>query len=435
MFPHVFKKIVTFLIIISLSIGSTFADDSPMMVAALTKQSPSQSALKDPSQPTQGSLWIRLRGKFTIRYSESGSRVQQHIHKFTRGNWLSNKLKTNAAPYLHLVLEEVEKKGMPTELALLPLVESEYEPKAVQPRTGAAGLWQIMAETGEWFGLKQEGGYDGRKDIHASTKAALSHLAYLHKTFKGDWLLALAAYNCGEGKVKRAIQKNKSAGQPTDYWSLSSLPQETKQYVPKLLALVSIVKQPSKYGFTLPPIADQPYLARVKVEPGLDLRLAAKMADMNLNDLIRHNAGLQKPIVPNKGPFYLLVPIAKASRFQQKLANSDEKKSQPFRYRVQRGDSLSNIASNYQTTIEEIQKANQLNSVVVHPGQSLVIPGRYQPTTEEKSESVIHIVQRGDSLWTISQLYQIPVSSIVKRNGLAASSILQPGQKIIIDES
>jgi membrane-bound lytic murein transglycosylase D len=432
---HRLKKYLCFLIIILIGIQPGIADESSITLAALTKTT-SSTTNKDVSQNAGSSIWTRLRGRFSIQYSESGSRVQSYIHKFTRGNWLHSELKVKAAPYLHFVMEEVEKRGMPSELALLPLIESSYEPNSLQSRTGAAGLWQIMPATGEWFGLKRDGNFDGRQDIHASTKAALNHLSYLHKKFNRDWLLTLAAYNCGEGRVLKAIKKNKAAGLSTDYWSLP-LPQETKDYVPKLLAVVSVIKHPDKYGFTLPPLANQPYLARVPVEGGLDLQLAAKLADISLAELRRHNAGLQKPVVPTHGPYFLLVPIAKAHRFEQQLASSNNTKTQQaFRYRVQSGDSLSVIAGNFQTSIAAIQKANELNSVVVHPGQTLLIPGRYQPASkEESSKAITHIVKKGDSLWTISQLYQTPVPTIVKRNNLASSASLRPGQKIFVDKS
>ena len=212
-----------------------------------------------------------------------------------------------ASSYLFLVMEELDKRKMPMELALLPMIESSYDPHAYSPAQ-AAGLWQFVPTTGREFNLRQTNWYDGRRDITASTKAAINYLNRLHDMFNGDWLLALAAYNAGEGTVSRAIERNQKLGLPTDYWNLP-LPQETRDYVPKLLALSQVVSTPEAYGVNLTPIANEPYFEAVAINDRLDLTRVAAFANIDEDELIQLNPAFKKRMTVD-GPKQLLVPTA-----------------------------------------------------------------------------------------------------------------------------
>ena len=431
MFFKFLKKTSSLLIMISLGTSPGYSNDS-LHVAKLSLPS---SLFRDSNShldlTQEKNIWTRVQKRFAISYKESEPRIQQQIQKVIKNHSFKEEIRIKAAPYFHIVVEEVEKRGLPSELALIPFVESSYNPSAVQPKTGAAGLWQIMSETGKWFGLQKEVGYDGRHDIHDSTRAALSHLSYLYKKFGHDWLLAIAAYNCGEGTVLKAIKKNKKMGHKTDFWSLS-LPQETKLYVPKILALCAIVKHPDKYKYALPLLPNEAYLVKMTVSPGLDLHQLAQLAGLSPSDFAKYNAGYKKQIIPQQGPYHVLVPISRAKHVKQTLAKI--KPSKPSRtYLVQSGDSLSKIASLYHIPIRALIDANQLGSTsVIRPGQSLKIPINSTLTAQlATSTPITHIVKKGDSLWQISQDYDISIGNIQKLNNLK-SAALHPGQKLII---
>lgn len=265
------------------------------------------------------SLWERMRHQAFISPTAPPPRVQKHIKRFASKTYIHGFV-NSASPYLFFILEEVEKNGMPCEIALLPMIESTFNPYVVSPK-GAAGLWQLMPSLGRLYGLKQNGWYDGRKDIYESTKAALTHLNYLHQRFQGNWLLTLAAYNAGETKVRRAIAKNKSLKKPTDFWSLS-LPQETLDFVPKILALATLIKNPVKYGVNLPSIPNQPVFARIHTGKAIHLTHAAKIANIPEGQLKKLNPGLHKKSMHPSGPYHLVVPIAHAIRISKHYAQA-----------------------------------------------------------------------------------------------------------------
>lgn len=202
-------------------------------------------------------IWDRIRLNYGIHGAKEKYQVQQHIKKYITQEKILYKHSTNAKPYLYHIVEQLEQRGMPSELALLPMIESAFQPKATSPK-GAAGLWQFMPATGRQYGLKKRRGYDERRDLVASTRAALDYLEFLHEEFDHDWMLALAAYNSGEGTVHKAIKKNQRAGKGTTFWSLS-LPKETQNYVPKLLALAEVIKNADEHDISLPVIKNMPY--------------------------------------------------------------------------------------------------------------------------------------------------------------------------------
>lgn len=354
----------------------------------------------------QNEIWSRVRSRLHIASPTSAPLYQRHVKQYARSQSYINKLANNATPYLYYILEEVEKRGMPSEIALLPMIESDFNPYTLSHK-GALGLWQIMPALGRLYGLKQNAIYDGRRDIYESTKVALDHLEYLHKKFGGNWLLALAAYNSGESRVLNAIKKNKAAKKPTDFWSLS-LPQETKNYVPKLLALASIVKAPKQHGVVLPSIPNQPVFTRIDTAKPIEIARAAKMANVSESQLRKLNPGFKKTANPT-GPFKLVVPIQGVKNIKEVAA-----KTEPAKETIKPVKAVKAVKTD--VTIKTSPKASKDVKVT-------------KTTTQQK----IHVVKKGESLPKIAEKHKIKISTLLAKNNLkSAGSIIQPGQKLII---
>jgi membrane-bound lytic murein transglycosylase D len=351
-----------------------------------------------------------------------------------------------AEPYLHHIVEEIERRGLPMELALLPIVESAFQPFAYSPGR-AAGIWQFIPSTGRHFGLEQTWWYDGRRDVIASTDAALTYLERLHAQF-GDWELALAAYNAGQGTVRGAITRNTRAGKPTDYWNLP-LPNETRGYVPRLMALRTLIEHPEKHGQTLRALANEPYLTVVETGGQLDLALAATLAELPIEEIYRLNPGFNRWATDPNGPHRLVLPIDRADQFSAGLAQlPEEKRVRWHRHQVASGQTLSHIARDYRTTVAVIQQANGLRDHRIRVGSHLVVPvareaaGHYslsQPQRQQQLQAVqrdgqrhLHQVQRGDTLWDLARNYNVSVNQITRWNGMAPNDLLRPGQQLVI---
>ena len=352
----------------------------------------------------------------------------------SRGSSLTRQL-ARGEPFLYHILQEVKKRGLPTEIALLPCVESGYRPHAYS-RHGAAGLWQFMPATGRYFGLKQDWWYDARRDPVASTDAALDYLEKLHDRFGGDWLLAMAAYNAGGGTVARAMEANRKKGKATDFWSLK-LPAETRQYVPRILALARIVAEPERYGVALPEIADRPRFAKVEIGDQLDLKVAARLAGMPVDELYRLNAHFNRWATHPEGPHYLLLPIDKVDPFLAGLASlPDEERLRWTRYRIRRGDTLSGIARKHGVSVAALMQANRLSNHRIRAGADLIIPLSSSPTlafdaSPAARHQVKYRVRKGDSLYRIARRFGVKVQDLKKWNRLA-SNRLQPGQTLTV---
>lgn len=273
------------------------------------------------TSPLHSGLWVRMCQQFKINYPKTDPRIQKHIQHIIRSpNYLKD-LKSNGEPYLYHIVEALEKRGLPIEMALLPMIESKFDPHTTS-RAGAEGLWQIMPTTGKVLGLKQDSWFQGTRDLDASTTGALNHLYYLGELFQGDWLLVLAAYNSGENRVLRAIKKNQAAKKSTRFWDLE-LPKETKEYVPKFLALISIIKDPKKYNIALPLIPNKPYFTHIKLNRSIKLSDAADLVGVNEKELKRLNAGLRKATTHPNGPFKVLVPYTEANNFEELMENNN----------------------------------------------------------------------------------------------------------------
>jgi len=315
-----------------------------------------------------------------------------------------------ATPYLHHIVEEAERRDMPTDVALLPIVESAYRAEA-RSLGHAAGIWQLIPSTGRHFGLKQSAWYDGRRDVLASTDAALDYLEALHGRFDGDWLNAFAAYNCGEGIVERAIARNRRAGRGTDFWSLA-LPAETRGFVPKLIAVSKIVADPASHKLSLRPIPDKPYLAEVEVGRQIRLAEAAKLAGVSVEELRRLNPGLIQSITAPSGPHRLAVPVDRAAAFRRRLAGYSRGPQNP-----------ANMPPWARRAVSLGQRVDDRRLAVMS------VPGWFGGTT--------HRIRIGDTLWDISQTYRVPLAALCEANGLGAKTAgiktrLRPGQDLLI---
>lgn len=394
-------------------------------------------------------MWDRIRAGMTLEREVNQSAVQRKLKWYSEHQAYLDRVADRATPYIYHIVEELAARNMPLELALLPVVESAYQPLAYS-RSHAAGIWQFIPATGERYGLKQNWWYDGRRDITAATDAALGYLQFLHDEFNGNWQHAVAAYNCGENNVRRAIARNRAAGLPTDFWHLA-LPAETRGYVPALLAIAELVAEPERYGVTLKPIANEPYFARVAIGGQIDLNKAAQLAGVDADEMKRLNPGFKRWATDPDGPHSLLVPIERAEEFRLSVSQLPPGQRLTWRqHRIRRGETLSQIARRYGTTVAVLQRSNQIRGHLIREGQHLLIPlpgGKGQiPAGEaerladkrkrvEAGEQTTHVVSRGDTLWTIARRYGSNVAALTATNNLKHNAVLQPGQKLQLPEN
>ncbi len=389
-------------------------------------------------------LWVRISDDMQLETPDN-ARIRQQREWLLRNDKHLATIASRAEPYLYLMVEEIERRELPMELITVPMIESMFDPHA-QSRSNAVGLWQFVPATGKNFGLRHDNWYDGRRDVLASTNAALDYLEYLNRFFDGDWLQTLAAYNAGEGRVRNAIQRNQRAGKPTDYWSLD-LPRETRMYVPKILAMADMISNADKYNVTLPVLANEPKLRVVETGSQLDLNVAAQLAGLRTSELKEVNPALSRGVMSPRGPYRLLVPIEYADTLE--LALTDLPKRERIRtrsYQVTSGDTLSRIAQNHGVSVSELKLANNLRSNSLRRGQQLVIPTHGQVSSKASTASkpqqlasrgrqkakVSYKVRSGDNLWSISQAHGVSHAELAKWNGLNAKSALKPGMKLVV---
>ena len=397
-------------------------------------------------EPETHSIWDRIRAGFRIPDVEH-KRIDQGIAWYARHPDYLNRVAQRAEPFLHLIVEEIEAKGLPTELALLPVVESAFQVFAYS-HGRAAGIWQFIPSTGRLFKLKQNWWYDGRRDVYASTRAAMQFFGRLDQRFKGDWLHSLAAYNSGDGTVLRAIRRNHKRGRATDYWSLD-LPTETEGYVPKLLALKAIIANPAAYGIDLLEISDRAKVTPVDVGGQIDLALAAELAELPIADLYQLNPGFNRWATDPNGPHRLLLPLENAELFTQALAEvPPEARVTWDRYQIKAGETLSQIAEKTGTTIKHLKNINNIRGTTIRAGKHLIVPKaaknpaayRYSQkqrqqrhlSTKRAGTKHVHTVQAGDTLWDLSRRYAVSPRHLASWNGLAVRDPIRPGQKLTL---
>ncbi|MCW8845269.1 MAG: LysM peptidoglycan-binding domain-containing protein, partial [Gammaproteobacteria bacterium] len=391
-------------------------------------------------------LWVRMRAGFGLE-PDNRKAVQQQLDWYVNHPAYLTRVFTRAQRYLPYIVAEAESRGMPLEVALLPVVESAFDPFAYS-HGRAAGLWQIIPGTGKRFGLKQNWWYDGRRDPVAATRAALDYLEYLHGILGQDWLLAVAAYNSGEGNVMRAQKANIQRARDTDFWSLS-LPRETEAYVPKLLAIRAVVADPESLGLTLPPMVDTPYFEAVETGTQIDLALAADLAGVDIDELYSLNAGFNRWATDPDGPHRLMVPVDAAPVLSQALAELPARERvQWVRYKVKNGDVLGNIATRNGTTVEVLREVNDLKGSMIRAGSYLMIPtatrslDNYSKSADARLSRTLaqprgvskteHMVKSGESFWSIGRKYGVSTRDLAKWNGMAPGDTLGAGRTLVV---
>ncbi|MDD5277411.1 MAG: LysM peptidoglycan-binding domain-containing protein [Methylovulum sp.] len=430
-------------------------------------------------------VWDRLLSLYSLPEFDN-ARIDRAIDWYLQHPASLAIIQQRAEPYLHHILDEVEAKNIPGELALLPVVESAFVADAYST-ADASGLWQFVPATGEEYGLQQNDWYDGRRDVYASTKAATTYLKELSETFDGDWLLALASYNCGKGRVRKSIERNEYRNLPTDYWSLD-LPEETLGYVPKLLAVAKIFANAEEYNIHLQHIPNKPYFEVVHIKAPLDLHKAARLANTPYDKFVKLNPGFNRACTAPEGPHRLLIPVAQAQSFKRnlaqlpydewadytqyyrtnKVAQNRRKEEKPVQvdqeeapttvisqYKVRPGETLSTIASRTHTTISSLRSANHLASNKVLSGVSLKIPtGNKAKLFADEKKSIIsanlisskasknkaannqvYAIKKGDTFWNISQRFSVNPKDIAQWNNITLKTALVPGRKLVIKSS
>jgi len=405
------------------------------------------AGIEMPSSPARpDDVLSRLRAGFELTY-EDNHRTAAELKWFAKHPDYLNRVFTRAQRYLPYILAELERRDMPLELALLPIVESAYDPFAYS-HGRAAGLWQMIPGTARRFGIKQNWWYDGRRDVVDSTRAALDYLEYLEELNDGNWLNAIASYNSGEGNVLRAARKNRKAGKPIDFWYLR-LPKETSMYVPKLLALVEIVADPGKYNLTLPEVPNEQQFVVADINTQLDLALAAELAGVNVDTIYQYNPGYNRWSTDPAGPHRLVMPIDVADRFTAALEQVPERERVRWqRHKVRSGEAISQIAERYNTTVSALRAANNLRGNTIRAGHHLMIPVATKPLSaysqsadarlaktqnrKRAGNKLEHVVRSGESFWTISRHYGVTHRALAKWNGMAPGDTLSVGKKLVL---
>jgi membrane-bound lytic murein transglycosylase D len=414
--------------------------ETPAPETAVADIAAAETSLEAEPEPTD--LWHRIRGGYNLSPEEMHKTVEKQLQWYVRNPRYLATVFERAEPFIFYVTDELDSAGLPLELALLPIVESTYDPLAYS-HSHAVGLWQFIPSTARSFGLQRDRWYDGRRDVIYSTQAAVKYLSYLHRRFDQDWLLALAAYNSGEGNVRKSMARNRKKGKPTDFWSIK-LPRETRNYVPQLLALATLIANPKEYGIELPTIADAPYFEVVKIKSQIDLNKVVDISGLKGADFTRLNPAYRRSITPPKGVHNILLPVGTAQPLRDLLANTDPKTWVPHtEYAVTSGDTLSEIAQRFRIPTSWLKRRNSLTSDRLRVGQVLFIPhsgdsetgilaGKGSATgTTQKSN---YQVQRGDTLSGIAQRYKTSTGALRQANGLT-TDVLQIGQTLVVEHA
>ncbi|WP_411705388.1 murein transglycosylase D [Edaphovirga cremea] len=405
--------------------------------------------LTDKNGLAQQDLWNFISDELKMEVPDN-PRIREQKRKYLQHKSYLHDVTLRAEPYMYWIVEQIKKRNMPMELVLLPIVESAFDPKATSS-ANAAGLWQIVPSTGRNYGLKQNQWYDGRRDVVASTTAALDMMQRLNRMFDGDWLLTIAAYNSGEGRVMQAVKANKAKGKPVNFWALA-LPRETSIYVPKMLALSDILKHSQKYGVSLPKTNENRALARIEVGQQMQLTQAAEMAGLPLNKLKAYNTGYKKGVTAPNGPHYIMLPKSHADQFKDSLADGDIAAVQDTRvasntsagsattqYKVRSGNTLSVIANRMNVKTSDLQRWNNLRtSSVLKVGQTLKVAsnlkmGEPVATKTADNNSITYQVRKGDSLSSIAKRHGVNISDVMRWNAVInKANSLQPGDKLTL---
>ncbi len=444
----------------SLSSYFDYGEDIP---AQSPSQSQNSSAVANPApreyQPKNVNytnehyydLWDRIRAGYDLPAINSKYVAEYERWYSSRPQYIERLIK-RATPYLYYIATQVEQRNMPMEIALLPAIESAFKPHALSSAK-AVGLWQFIPATGRHYGLKQNWWYDGRKDIYSSTNAALDYLEKLSSDFDGDWLLALASYNAGEGTVSRAIEANKRSGKSTHYTKLK-LRSETVRYVPKLIAFSNIIKDPEKYGLKIARVPNEPYFDVIQLNSQIELAVVTDAANIPIKELQLLNPGFKRWATDPAGPHRLLVAASTAEMVADAISGIPQHKRVRWaHYKVRKGDTLSGIALSHGITVASLKKTNKLKNSRISINQDLLIPqsrssrntktaGKsstvsaskttYASSPSSKQAPKIISVRKGDTLWSLSKRYKVTLNELLKWNKINTNDLLFHGQKLKI---
>ena len=402
-------------------------------------EGPQASHAVDLARPADD-LWERIRVGFAMADLD-GPRVRERERWYASQPDYLKRMVERSKLYLYYIIEEVEKRGMPSEIALLPMVESAFNPMAYS-RSHASGLWQFIPSTGKKHQLSQNWWADARRDVIASTDAALDYLQALYE-LHGDWHLALASYNFGENGVARAIRRNEARGLPTDYQSLK-MPLETRGYVPKLQALKNLISNPQAFGVSLEPIPNEPYFAALPAGKDIDVRVAAKLAEMSVEELIALNPALNRPVISGPHTQTLVLPADRVDAFQRNLDAYDQPLTSWEPYTMKKGDSLDRLAAKHGIALAKLKLANSITSRTrIGPGSQLLLPIKGSDAAAEPLPAVfrqpvqparrggglLHIVRKGETLYGISRRYHVSTDNLRRWNHIG---VLTTGQRLVI---
>ena len=376
-----------------------------------------------------GDLWVRIRNGFAMRDLDSPLVAKHEQWYASRPDYMA-RMTDRARRYLYYITSEVERRGMPSEIALLPMIESAFNPGAYSTAR-ASGIWQFIPSTGKNFGMEQNWWYDGRRDIVSATNGALDYLQKLHDMF-GDWELALAAYNWGEGAVQRAQARNRKRGLPVNYTSLK-MPDETRNYVPKLLAVKNIVANPASFGLVLESIHDEPYFAAVSTAKHIDVRLAAKLADISMEEFNALNPAHNRPVILQDNSDLILLPVGAVETFRTNLEGYDKPLVSWQSYQPKKGERLDKLAPRFGLSVEKLKSVNSLSGrAKVSTGQTLLVPisgGESEADGEfevfnlhlapvyDGGRTIKHTARKGDTIASVARRYHVSIAKLKQWNG------------------
>ncbi|WP_395344205.1 LysM peptidoglycan-binding domain-containing protein [Ningiella sp. W23] len=395
----------------------------------------------------EANLWKYIAKNVSLEVPTGEPRLEAQKRWYLRHPDYMKRVSKRATPFLYYIVKELEANDIPLDIALLPIVESAFDPFAYSSGR-AAGMWQFIPGTGKRFGMPQNWWYDGRRDVVASTQGAIAYLKYLHNMFDGNWMHALAAYNSGEGRVQRAIRKNKRAGKATDFWSLD-LPKETRAYVPKLLALSDMLKNAENYNFKWPVIDNVEVIQVVNVGSQIDLAKAAQMANLTLPELQALNPGFNQWATNPQGPHRLVLPLDRAESFGLALNNTPENERLNWeRHKIRSGESIGKIAKQYNTNVDVIRRINNIKGNTIYAGDHLLVPvalseldayalnaaqNLYHTSSNRSQQAKFtHTVQSGDTLWDIAGLHKVSVNDLARWNRMSTRDTLKLGKKLTV---
>lgn len=437
-------------------VGTTPPDASSGTYPPATTTAPvslGDQSLQVPEQATQvagvapaqyADLFDRMRSGFRLKDDPDRRATEQELSWYVDNPEYLQRAFGRSELYMYHIVTELEARGMPLEIALLPVVESAFEPYAYS-HARASGLWQFIPDTGSRFNLRQDWWYDGRRDIVESTRAALDYLDSLHDEFYGDWLLAIAAYNCGELAVEHAIAVNQAEGLPITFWDLD-LPRETRAYVPKLLAMKRLVADPEKYGLSISPIPNQPYFAQVDTKGQISLKLAAEIAGITPEEVYELNPAYHRWATDPVGPYHLLLPVDAVDAFNRSIGQlTDEERLGALHYQVRRGDSIYSIARQFHTTVAVVRELNDMPEGRPTIGQDLLLPSKVSlpPQVLLAAQRIdrpapmwrrrrwhVQIVRAGETLYSIARRHGMNVNTLASLNGISPNEELRAGQRL-----